>query len=131
VFFEKDYNNLVYLTLHSIVIVLDSYETRHVTGREENRVTEFDSRVLENIFGSRREEATECLTECTMISFMTRTIRHDQIQRIKWAGHVARIGGKEMHTGFWQGKQTERDHTQDLGIDWRVLLKLIARTRMG
>jgi len=40
-------------------------------------------------------------------------------------------GRKEMHTGFWQGKQMEREHTQDLGIDWRILLKLIARTKIG
>jgi hypothetical protein len=31
---------------------------------------------------------------------------------------------------FWQRKRMERDHTQDLGVDWRILLKLIPRTKM-
>ena len=26
-------------------------------------------------------------------------------------------GTKEKHTGFWQGKQMERDQTQDLGVN--------------
>jgi hypothetical protein len=50
---------LIYLILHSTDFVLDSYETRPLTTREENRETAFDGKVLENIFGPRRQEATE------------------------------------------------------------------------
>ena len=51
---------MIYLILYRTVTVLDSHETRHLTRREENRATEFDSKVLKNTFGSRREETTEC-----------------------------------------------------------------------
>jgi hypothetical protein len=37
--------------------------------------------------------------------------------------HVWEIG--EVHTAFWWGVLTERDHLEDLGIDERVILKWI------
>ena len=30
-----------------------------------------------------------------------------------------------MRTGFWCGNLRERDHLEDLGVDGRILLKLI------
>jgi hypothetical protein len=44
-----------------------------------------------------------------------------------WAGHVARIGRGEVHTGFWWGKQGGRDHLQDPGIYEGKILKRIVR----
>jgi hypothetical protein len=38
---------------------------------------------------------------------------------IRWAGHVALMGRREMHTGFWCGSLRERDHFEDLGVDGR------------
>ena len=32
-----------------------------------------------------------------------------------------------MHTGFWWGNQTERDHLEDLGIDGKIILKWILK----
>jgi hypothetical protein len=52
--------------------------------------------------------------------------------RIKWAGHAARIGEqRKAYRVMAKKKQMERDHTQDLGTDRRILLKIIARTNMG
>jgi hypothetical protein len=34
--------------------------------------------------------------------------------------HVAYMGEKKMHTGFWLKKLKERDHMEDLGINGRV-----------
>jgi len=34
-------------------------------------------------------------------------------------------GKGEMHTGFWWGNLSERDHLEDLGLDVRILLKWI------
>jgi hypothetical protein len=42
---------------------------------------------------------------------------------MRWAGHVARIGLGEMHTGFWWGNLRERDNLEELGIDGRIILK--------
>jgi hypothetical protein len=38
---------------------------------------------------------------------------------IRWAGHVARMGRGEKHTGFWCGSLRERDHLENLGIHGR------------
>lgn len=37
--------------------------------------------------------------------------------------HLWRRG--ELHTGFWWGTLGERDHLDDLGLDGRIILKLI------
>jgi hypothetical protein len=28
-----------------------------------------------------------------------------------------------LHTGFWWGNLTERDHVEDVGVDGRIILK--------
>jgi hypothetical protein len=40
-------------------------------------------------------------------------------RRMRWAGHVARMG--EKHIVFWLENLKERDHLEDLGIDGKVL----------
>jgi hypothetical protein len=50
-------------------------------------------------------------------------IRVIKSRRMRWAGHVARIG--EMHTKFWFGSLKGRDNSKDLGVDGRVILKWI------
>ena len=46
-------------------------------------------------------------------------------RRMKWAGHVARMGRGEVHTGFWWGNLRERDHFEDPSIDGRVILRWV------
>jgi hypothetical protein len=29
----------------------------------------------------------------------------------------------ELHTGFWWGNLREKDHLEDISIDWRIILK--------
>jgi hypothetical protein len=33
--------------------------------------------------------------------------------------------GEEAHTGFWWGNLGERDHLENLGVDGRIIIKLI------
>jgi hypothetical protein len=33
-----------------------------------------------------------------------------------------------MYTGFWWGNLKERDHLEDPGIDWRMILKRILKS---
>jgi hypothetical protein len=42
---------------------------------------------------------------------------------MKWVGHVARIGKREVHTVFWWGDLREGDFSGDPGVDGRIILK--------
>jgi hypothetical protein len=37
-------------------------------------------------------------------------------KRKRWAGHVARMGRREMHTVYWWESQMERDYWEDQGV---------------
>jgi len=43
------------------------------------------------------------------------------------AGHVARVGSREVHRGFCWGKLRERDHLEYPGVDGRIILRCIFR----
>jgi hypothetical protein len=47
---------------------------------------------------------------------------------MSWAGHVARIGEREVHTGLWWGDLREGDHLGDPGVDVSIILKWLFRT---
>jgi hypothetical protein len=47
---------------------------------------------------------------------------------MKWAGHVARKGGGDVHTGFWWGALRKRYHLENLGVDGKIILKRIFNT---
>jgi hypothetical protein len=51
-------------------------------------------------------------------------VRVIKSRRLKWAGHVARMGG-EACTGFWWGNLRKRDHWGDQGVDGRIILRWI------
>jgi hypothetical protein len=44
---------------------------------------------------------------------------------MRWVGHVARRGKREVHTGFWWGNVREGDHFGDPGIDGRIIFEWI------
>ena len=46
--------------------------------------------------------------------------------RVRWTGHVSRMGREEVHTGFWWKNQKEGDHLEDPGVDVRIILKRIS-----
>jgi hypothetical protein len=46
-------------------------------------------------------------------------------RRMRWAGHVARMGEKRKHTGYWWESQKERDHWEDQGVGGWTILKWI------
>ena len=44
-------------------------------------------------------------------------------RRMRWAGKVARMGKREVHTGFWWENLRKRHHFQDIGAGGRITLK--------
>jgi hypothetical protein len=77
-----------------------------VTLKEEQRLNVFEHRVLRRIFGPKRDEVTgewrrlhnEELNDLLSSPNFIRVIKS---RRKRWAGHVARMGKREVHTGFW------------------------------
>jgi hypothetical protein len=92
----------------------------------------FESRVLRRIFGPKRDEATvewrrlhnEELNDLYSSPNIIRVIKSI---RKRWAGHVACMGAREMHTGFWWGNLREGDHLGDQGVDGMIILKWILK----
>jgi hypothetical protein len=50
---------------------------------------------------------------------------HGKSRRMRWAGHVARVGREEACRGFCWGNLRERDHCGDPGVDGRIILRWI------
>jgi hypothetical protein len=48
-------------------------------------------------------------------------------RKMKWVGHVARMGRRGVYTGFWWGNLTEIDHLGDPDVDGRIILRWIFR----
>jgi len=43
-------------------------------------------------------------------------------RRMRWAGHVARMGEERGCIGSWWGNRREGDHWGDLGVDGWIIL---------
>jgi hypothetical protein len=80
------------------------------TLKEERRLRRSENRMLRRIFGPKRDEGTGEWRKLHSEEV------HDQYsspnivcaiksRRMRWAGHVARMGRVEVFTGFWWGKR--------------------------
>jgi len=50
-----------------------------------------------------------------------------ELRKIRWTGHVARMGRDEMHTAFWWGNLRERDQFQRPRHRWEVIFRVLFR----
>jgi hypothetical protein len=48
-------------------------------------------------------------------------------QKMRWAGHVARVGKRRDLYRVLVGNLRERDHLEDPGLDGRIILRWIFR----
>ena len=48
-------------------------------------------------------------------------------RRMRWAGHVARMGEDTGCRGSWWGNRREGDHWGDLGVDGWIILGWMSR----
>jgi hypothetical protein len=99
--------------------------------REKRRL-----RVLRRIFGPKRDEViwewrklhNGQLNDLYASPNIVQMIKS---RRIRWAGHVERMGRGDVHTGFWWGNMKERDLLEDTGVDGMIILRLIFRKWYG
>jgi len=54
-------------------------------------------------------------------------VRVIKSRKLRWAGHVALCGRREVYTGFWWGNLKERDHLEVPGVDGMIILGWIFR----
>jgi hypothetical protein len=92
-------------------------ETWSLTLREEHRVRVFENRVLRRIFGSRNNEVTGEWRELHNeelhnLYSSPDIIRHIKSRRMRWAGHVARMGAERKVLRVL----VERDNLEDGGV---------------
>jgi hypothetical protein len=81
----------------------------------------FENRVLRRIFGPKRDEVTGSWRkvhneELHNLYSSPSIIRMIKSRRMRWAGHVARMGRRGMHIGYWRKCQKERDHWEDQDV---------------
>jgi hypothetical protein len=50
-------------------------------------------------------------------------IRMIKLRRMRWEEHVARMGRRGMHIGYWWESQNESDHWEDQGVGGWTILK--------
>jgi hypothetical protein len=86
-------------------VVLYGCETWSLTLREEHRPKVFENRVLKRIFGPKRVEVTVEWRklhnkELHDLYSSPSIIRIVKSQRMRWAGHVVRMGRRGTHTGY-------------------------------
>jgi len=107
-------------------------ETWSLTLREERRLRLFEMRVLRRIFGPKKGKVTTewrklCNEELNDLYSSPNIVRVIKSRKMRWAGHVARMGRGEACTGFQWGNLKERDYGGDQGVDGRIILRWIFR----
>jgi hypothetical protein len=63
------------------------------------------------------------MEELNDLYFSHNIVRVIMLKRMRWVGHLARMGRDEVYTGFWWGNLRERGHLEDPGIDGRIILR--------
>ena len=101
-------------------------ETWSLTLREERKLRVFENMVLMRIFGPRKNEVTgewrrvhkEELNDLCSSPNIVRVIKS---RRMRWAGHVARMGEERGVYRILVGKPEEKSHWGDIGVDGWIL----------
>jgi hypothetical protein len=105
---SKNFKIRIYKTV-ILPVVLYGCETWSLTLREEHRLRVFENRVLRKIFGPMRDEVTGGWRklyngELRDLYSSPSIIRIIKSRRMRWAGHVARMGEKRNASGLLVGK---------------------------
>jgi hypothetical protein len=112
---SKNVKIRIYKTI-ILPVVLYGCETWSLALREERRL-----RVLRRIFGPRRDKVTGGWRklqneELHNLYSLPSTFRMITSRRMRWAGHVALMGRRGMHIGYWWESQKEIDNWKDQDV---------------
>jgi len=102
---SKNLKIKIYRTI-ILPVVLYGCETWSLILREEKKLRVFENMVLRRIFGSRRDEVTRewrrlYNEELNDLYCSTNIVRVIKSRRMRWAGHVARMGEETGCIGSW------------------------------
>ncbi|KAJ4427876.1 hypothetical protein ANN_23882 [Periplaneta americana] len=97
------------------------------TWREEHRLRVFETKMLRKIFGAKRNEVTGewrklHKTELHALYSSPDIIRNIKSRRLRWAGHVARMGESRNAYGVLVGSRREKDLLGGRDVDGKKLL---------
>jgi hypothetical protein len=113
---SKNLKIRIYRTI-ILPVVLYGCETWSLTLREEHRLGVFENRMLRRIFGPKRDEVTGewrklHIEELHDLYSSPSIIRIIKAKRMRWAGHVARMGenrnGYRLLVGKPEGRKSLR-----------------------
>jgi len=128
---SKNLKIKIYRTI-ILPVVLYGCETWSLTLREERRLRVFEKRVLRRVFGSKRDEVTgewrklhnEELRDLYSLPIIVRVVKS---RRMRWAGHVARMGkGRGVHRVL-VGKPEGKRPLERPGRRWEDNIKMNLR----
>jgi hypothetical protein len=110
-------------------------ETWSLTLTEEHILRVFENRVL-RIFGPKRDEVTGEWRKLHNgglhdLYSSPNIIRQIKSRRMRWAGHVARMGEGRNVYRVLVGKPEEKNHLKDQGVDGRMGSKWILGRLVG
>jgi hypothetical protein len=104
---SKNIKVRIYKTI-TLPVVFYGCETWSLTLREEHRLRVFENRLLRRIFGPKRNEATGDWRKLPNVKlhnlYSSPSIRIIKSRRMRWAGHVARMGEKRNACRILVGK---------------------------
>jgi hypothetical protein len=126
---SKNTNIRVYRTI-ILPVVLYGCETWSLTQREKQRLRLFEDRVLRRIFGPKRDEGTgewrrlhnEELNDLYSSPNIIRVLKS---RRMRWAGHVARMGEETGAYRILVGRPEGSLPRGRPGVDGRIILRRI------
>ena len=92
----------------------------------------FEKRVFTRIFGTRRDEVTGEWRrlhnkELNDLYSSPNIVRVIKWRRMRWAGHVARMGEERWVYRVLEGKPGGRRPLGDVSVDGRIILERISR----
>jgi hypothetical protein len=105
---SRNVNVKIYKTI-ILPVVLYGCETWSLTLREEHRLRAFENRALRRIFGPKRRMGKLHNEELHILYSSPDIIRQIKSRRMRWAGHVARIG--EECVQDFDGKARRKETT--------------------